>query len=84
MIAIVTPNNPTGLCATPDDLREIALAAPDALILLDMAYAEFADEPHLAAMQDQALRHDNVLITDYPLYAELSSWMLTHVPKGKE
>jgi len=31
-----------------------------------------------------AAGHDNVLITDYPLYAELSSWMLTHVPTGKE
>lgn len=44
MIAIVSPNNPTGAVATADDLRRVAAAAPHALVLLDGAYAEFADE----------------------------------------
>ena len=44
MIAVVSPNNPTGAVATADDLRRVAAAAPHALILLDGAYAEFADE----------------------------------------
>lgn len=44
MIAVVSPNNPTGAVATADDLRRVAAAAPHALILLDGAYVEFADE----------------------------------------
>jgi histidinol-phosphate aminotransferase len=43
VIALVTPNNPTGDVATADDLRAISAAAPDALIILDHAYVEFAD-----------------------------------------
>lgn len=42
MIAIVTPNNPTGECATLEDIEAVARSAPRALILVDMAYAEFA------------------------------------------
>ncbi len=44
MIAIVSPNNPTGAVATRDDLERICRAAPHALVLVDAAYAEFADE----------------------------------------
>lgn len=44
MIAVVSPNNPTGGVATAEDLRRVAEAAPHALILLDGAYAEFGDE----------------------------------------
>ncbi len=43
-IAVVTPNNPTGLIASADDLRRLSAAAPGALILVDLAYVEFADE----------------------------------------
>lgn len=28
--------------------------------------------------------HDNVLITDFPIYAEMSEWMLRHVPHAAE
>ncbi|MDX2200066.1 MAG: histidinol-phosphate transaminase [Phycisphaerae bacterium] len=44
MIALVSPNNPTGAVATRDDLERICRAAPHALVLVDAAYAEFADE----------------------------------------
>jgi len=44
MIAVVSPNNPTGAVATAADLRKLAEAAPHALVLLDGAYAEFADD----------------------------------------
>ena len=43
-IALVTPDNPTGEAATGDDLRRLAAAAPNALVILDHAYVEFADE----------------------------------------
>lgn len=48
-IAIVTPNNPTGAVATADDLRRLAAAAPHALLLVDLAYGEFADVDLTAA-----------------------------------
>lgn len=43
MIAVVTPNNPTGAIASADDLRALSAAAPDAVLLVDLAYTEFAD-----------------------------------------
>ncbi|TVQ61660.1 MAG: TIGR01548 family HAD-type hydrolase [Phycisphaerales bacterium] len=45
MIAVVTPNNPTGAVATADDLRRLSEAAPHAMLLVDLAYEEFASEP---------------------------------------
>ncbi|MCU0862333.1 MAG: aminotransferase class I/II-fold pyridoxal phosphate-dependent enzyme [Planctomycetes bacterium] len=44
MVFVVSPNNPTGAVATVDDLRRLATALPQALVVLDAAYAEFADE----------------------------------------
>ncbi len=44
MIAVVSPNNPTGAIAQIEDLRHISAAAPRALLLVDLAYTEFADE----------------------------------------
>jgi len=44
LIAVVSPNNPTGAVASPEDLRTLSEAAPDALLIVDQAYAEFADE----------------------------------------
>jgi histidinol-phosphate aminotransferase len=42
VIAVVTPNNPTGLVVAADTLRQLSLAAPHATLLVDMAYGEFA------------------------------------------
>lgn len=58
LIAVVSPNNPTGAVATAADLRRVAEAAPHALVLLDGAYAEFADEDLTSA----ALTLPNVAI----------------------
>lgn len=43
MIAMVTPNNPTGGVATLEHIRRVSAAAPQALVLVDHAYVEFAD-----------------------------------------
>ena len=43
MISFVSPNNPTGAVGTADDLRRLSEAAPQALLLVDHAYVEFAD-----------------------------------------
>jgi histidinol-phosphate aminotransferase len=44
MIAVVSPNNPTGAVAGAEDLRRLSAAAPGALLLVDLAYTEFAGE----------------------------------------
>jgi histidinol-phosphate aminotransferase len=44
VIAVVTPNNPTGTVVTAADLIQLSNAAPHALLLVDMAYGEFADQ----------------------------------------
>jgi len=44
MIAVVSPNNPTGAAARAGDLALLAAGAPGAVLLVDLAYAEFADE----------------------------------------
>jgi len=52
VIAIVSPNNPTGGVATLADVQRIAAAAPDALVLLDHAYVEYADDDLTEAVLD--------------------------------
>jgi histidinol-phosphate aminotransferase len=49
LIAIANPNNPTGTIAPMEDLWRIAVAAPDAAVLIDEAYFEFYGHSVLAA-----------------------------------
>lgn len=44
VICVVSPNNPTGTVAALGDVRAVAEAAPQALVLLDQAYGELADQ----------------------------------------
>lgn len=43
IIAVVSPNNPTGQTVTVEQLRQLSAARPDALLMVDLAYIEFAD-----------------------------------------
>jgi histidinol-phosphate aminotransferase len=43
-VAVVSPNNPTGLVASPSDLSRLSEAAPAGFLAVDLAYTEFADE----------------------------------------
>ncbi len=43
MVAIVSPNNPTGLVATADDLQRVSESLSNGIVLLDHAYVEYAD-----------------------------------------
>jgi len=43
-VCVVSPNNPTGAVASADDVLELSRRAPQALVILDLAYVEFADE----------------------------------------
>jgi HAD superfamily hydrolase (TIGR01548 family) len=49
MIAVVSPNNPTGAVARAGDLQRLSNAAPQAMLLVDLAYGEFADEDLMQA-----------------------------------
>ncbi len=52
LIVAISPNNPTGSIISPEDIATIAQAAPHAILLLDLAYVEFADhDPTLLALQ---------------------------------
>jgi hypothetical protein len=44
VVVVASPNSPTGLAATVRDLELLSDAAPGALLLVHMAYVEFADE----------------------------------------
>ncbi len=43
IVAVISPNNPTGTYATREDLQAIARAFPDSLLVVDQAYVEFTD-----------------------------------------
>lgn len=58
MIVIVSPNNPTGEVVDFGVVERLARAAPNALIVLDLAYVEFADVDPTAL----AVRYDNLLV----------------------
>lgn len=57
-VSVVSPNNPTGAVATAGDLRRLAAAAPETLLMVDLAYEEFADEP----LTGPALRLPNAVV----------------------
>ena len=44
VVVVVSPNNPTGGVATLGQVRRLAAAAPNALLVLDHVYVEYADE----------------------------------------
>lgn len=58
LVAIVSPNNPTGATATADDVRAALRAAPHALVLVDAAYAEFGGEDLTAV----AVAHEHAVV----------------------
>jgi histidinol-phosphate aminotransferase len=58
MIFLNTPNNPTGQLIPIDDLKRIAAAAPEAVVLIDEAYIEFGGTSFLPQLPS----YPNVLI----------------------
>ncbi len=53
LVSIISPNNPTGLTADAADIEAICSDAARALVLVDLAYAEFADSDLLPAVLAQ-------------------------------
>jgi len=58
LIAVVSPNNPTGQVASLNDLQRVAAAAESRVVLLDHAYVEYADED----LTEAALQLENVAV----------------------
>ena len=58
LVFCVSPNNPTGAAATKADVASLFGGPGEALVVLDHAYAEFADED----LTDFALRSPNALV----------------------
>lgn len=59
LIAVVSPNNPTGAVARIADLVQLAQRAPGVSLLVDAAYGEFADED----LTDTALELPQAIVT---------------------
>ena len=57
-IALVSPNNPTGKVISFDIIKRISEAAPQALLIVDNAYAEFAEKD----ISRQALELPNAIV----------------------
>ena len=43
LVAVVSPNNPTGGVIEPEALKLLSKALPQAMLMVDLAYGEFAD-----------------------------------------
>ncbi len=59
VVAITTPNNPTGTGTLPDVIDEIC-AVSDAVIVVDEAYQEFSRQPSSLSL---IARHSNLVVT---------------------
>lgn len=59
LVYLTDPNNPTGLAIPPGAVERIAEAAPQALILVDEAYAEFSGRTFIGPALE---RHRNLVV----------------------
>lgn len=59
VVFVVSPNNPTGGVISPADLELIAASLSNSLIVLDLAYTEFAD----VDLMSLGVKHDNMVVT---------------------
>jgi histidinol-phosphate aminotransferase len=58
IVAVVSPNNPTGAIISPDDFERLAAATRASLLLVDLAYTEFAD----VDLTPLALQNPNAIV----------------------
>nr|WP_157138691.1 histidinol-phosphate transaminase [Asticcacaulis biprosthecium] len=64
LVYVSNPANPTGTWNTPEELSELReRLAPDVILVIDEAYAEFVDEPSWESAFDMARGHDNIVVT---------------------
>ncbi len=58
LVAVVSPNNPTGLTASTKDLCRLAENSSQALVLVDAVYEEFTEK----GLTQAALKYTNVVV----------------------
>ncbi|WP_287130074.1 histidinol-phosphate transaminase, partial [Candidatus Cyanaurora vandensis] len=64
LVVVTNPNNPTGTAVSHSDLTRLAdRLGPQALLLVDEAYLDFATDPGVKSAVDLALSRPNVLVT---------------------
>jgi histidinol-phosphate aminotransferase len=64
VVFLCNPNNPTGTWFTHDELaRLLAKVSPESLVVVDEAYAEFADDPHFPRCLELLPHHPNLIIS---------------------
>jgi histidinol-phosphate aminotransferase len=63
VVYLCNPNNPTGTINTREEVATFIQAVPSsALILVDEAYFDFADDPHYGTAAEWTKKHTNVVI----------------------
>ena len=62
LVALGTPNNPTGRVTAPEVLARLAEAAPDTLFLVDEAFLDFLDAPEAWSLARGGAAPENVLV----------------------
>ena len=64
LVYISNPANPTGTWNTPEEIADLrARLAPDVLLVIDEAYAEFVDEPTWESAFEMARGRDDMVVT---------------------
>ncbi len=64
IVFLANPNNPTGTMVCDAELRRLAVALPPQTVLvLDLAYGEFASNSYIAKVHALAGEFDNVVVT---------------------
>lgn len=64
IVFIANPNNPTGTMLSAQELRRLAESLPgNILLVLDLAYAEFADDSYADSVHDFASQFENIIVT---------------------
>jgi histidinol-phosphate aminotransferase len=64
VVFLANPNNPTGTMLGVSELHRLAQALPDHCVLvLDLAYGEFAGEGYCAAVHELVAEFDNLVVT---------------------
>jgi histidinol-phosphate aminotransferase len=63
MIFICNPNNPTGTCVNPNELKKFLQKVPShILVVLDEAYIEYMDQPYKLDSISLLMEHTNLVI----------------------
>lgn len=62
LVALGTPNNPTGRATAPDVLVRLAEAVPGTVFLVDEAFLDFLDMPEAWSLARGGAAPDNVLV----------------------